>query len=442
MLVMKFGGTSMGSASRLKTIVDLIKEKRDEKPVIVVSAVSGITDALIAAAYDAVHGKVDLSAIERKHQEILEALGTDSSTLKPYLNELKAELQHIAGFARLSPQLLDNVVSFGERLSARMLSLYANSQGLATRAVDSFDVGMITDTRFGKAEVLPQSYIELNKQITAMVNEGKIPIITGYIGKSKGGQITTLGRGGSDYTASIIGAAIRASEIQIWTDVNGVMTADPRVVREAKTVPLVSFDEASELSYFGAKVLHPKTILPAMQHDISVRVLNTFDPKNPGTKIVRNIPGEKSIKAIAFKKNVTLITIKSSRMLLAHGFLHQVFKIFYEYEVSIDMIATSEVSVSLTVDKGKDLEGAINDLKQFSEVKIEQNKASICLVGEGVNANMGAVQKIFNTLSEHQIQVDMISQGASEISFGIVIDSEKTDKAVKALHKIFFEVEQ
>ncbi|HLD18678.1 MAG TPA: lysine-sensitive aspartokinase 3 [Candidatus Nanoarchaeia archaeon] len=442
MIVMKFGGTSVGSAERLKTVVHLIKEKQEDRPVVVLSAVSKMTDALIAAAYSAVHGKSDTDAIEQRHIEILDELGIDSSTMKPYFKELNNELQHISGFARLTPQLLDSVVSYGERLSVRMFSLYANSQGLSTRAVDAFEIGMLTDNRFGKSEVLPEAYAELNKNLTVLLNEGKIPIITGYIGKSKGGQITTLGRGGSDYSAAIIGAAIRAKEIQIWTDVNGVMTADPKIVPQAKTVELVSFDEASELSYFGAKVLHPKTLLPAMSHDIPVRVLNTFDPHNPGTKIVRHVANGKMIKAIASKKGVTLITIKSTRMLLAHGFLHRVFKVFDDKEVSVDMIATSEVSVSLTLDRGKDIEGVIKELQHFSEVRLEHNKASVSLVGEEIKGDTAIAQKIFNTLINEHIPVEMISQGASEISFGFVVDNSRADDAVRALHKTFFEVEQ
>ncbi|MEK6968172.1 MAG: aspartate kinase [Nanoarchaeota archaeon] len=442
MIIMKFGGTSVGSAERLKTIVELIKERKEEKPVIVLSAVSKITDTLIAAAYSAVHGKADISAIEQRHLQILDELGIDSSVLKPYFAELKSELQHIAGFARLTPQLLDSVVSYGERLSVRMFSLYANSQGLTTRAVDAFEAGLLTDNRFGKAEVLPEAYTELNKSLTILINEGKIPIITGYIGKSKGGQITTLGRGGSDYSAAIIGAALHAKEIQIWTDVNGVLSADPKIVPQAKTVPLVSFDEASELSYFGAKVLHPKTILPAMQYDIPVRVLNTFEPVNPGTKIVKQAINGRTIKAITAKKNVTLITIRSTRMLHAHGFLHRIFKVFDEREVSVDMIATSEISVSMTVDKGRDIEGVMKELHNFAEVKMEHNRASISLVGQGIHDNSSTIQKIFNALAQENIPVEMISQGASEISFGFVVDNSKADDAVRALHKTFFEVEQ
>ncbi len=439
MLVMKFGGTSVGSAERIKVVVQLIKEQAPNKPIVVVSAMSKVTDQLIAYAYEAVHGKVDTSAIAARHMQVLDELGVDGSILKPYIKELHNELQHISGFARLTPELLDRVVSYGERLSVRLLTLYANSQGLATRSVDAPDAGMLTDNRFGRAEVLPEAYTELCKYLTGLTNEGKIPIVTGYIGKTKGGQITTLGRGGSDYTAAIIGAAVKASEVQIWTDVNGVLSADPRVVPTARTVELVTFAEAAELAYFGAKVLHPKTLLPAMQNGIPVRVLNTFEPTNPGTLIVQDGASSRSVKAITAKKNISLITIESSRMLLAHGFLHRIFRIFDEHEVSVDMIATSEVSVSLTVDRGRDLEGVFKELRQFADVRVETNRASVSLVGAGIHSNLEVTRKIFNTLSDTGIGVEMISQGASEISFGFVVDSSRADEVVRSLHHAFFE---
>ncbi len=441
MIVMKFGGTSVGSAERMRNIVQLVKEREHQKPVIVVSAMSGMTDALIKAAYGAVRGTADFAAIEKAHQRVISELGLDPGILRPLFQELHSELNHISGFARLTPALLDKVCSFGERFSSRILSLYANTQGLPTIALDAYDIGMLTDGKFGNAEILQETYSEIPKLLMPQIENGKIPVTTGFIGRTKSGHITTLGRGGSDYSAAIFGAAIKAEEIQIWTDVNGVMTSDPKMVQGAKTVPQVSFAEAAELAYFGARVLHPKTLLPAMQKNITVRVLNTFEPNNPGTKIDAELTGDakRTVKAIAIKSNVNLVTLRSQRMLLAHGFLHRVFKIFDEHELSVDMIATSEVSVSLTIDRGADIDGAIRELTEIADVHLERERSSIAIVGEGLHENAAMTQKIFNALAQQNIPVEMISQGASEISIGLVVPQDLAKKAVHTLHHALFE---
>ena len=295
---------------------------------------------------------------------------------------------------------------------------------------------MITNDNFADAEPLDSSY-ELMKEKLAEIKE--IPIITGFIGKTKDGVITTMGRGGSDFTATIIGIVSDSEEIQIWTDVDGIMSADPKVVKNARTMPEVSFAEASELAYFGARVLHPKTILPAMRKNIPVRVLNTYNPEGTGTVILSKVGKSKeTIKAIACKKNIIVMNIASSRMLNARGFLAKIFETFAKYDKAVDMVATSEVSVSVTVDKDEGIEKIKKKLDKIAHVTIEKDKAIVCVVGEGMSSTPGIAGNIFTALGKGKINVEMISQGASEINVGIIIDNKDADKVVQVLHEEVF----
>ncbi|MBI2974282.1 MAG: aspartate kinase, partial [Deltaproteobacteria bacterium] len=290
--------------------------------------------------------------------------------------------------------------------------------------------------------------VEINKKITSILkanakkelHSAHVPVITGFIGKDKNGKITTLGRGGSDYSAAIIGAAINADEIQIWTDVSGVYSADPRIVKNARKIEKISFAECSELAYFGAKVLHPKTILPAMNKNIPVKVLNTFEPENSGTIILSEMKkSDEIVKALTCKKNITLININSTRMLFAYGFLARVFYVFDKYNISVDMISTSEVSMSLTIDKDMNLDKAVEELNQIATTNIVRNKAIVCVVGVGLKNETGIAGKIFSLMGQHKINVEMISQGASEINISFVVENDEAEKAVKLLHREFVE---
>ncbi|MEK6837456.1 MAG: aspartate kinase, partial [Nanoarchaeota archaeon] len=282
--------------------------------------------------------------------------------------------------------------------------------------------------------------------IAAAVKEipaGVIPIVTGFIGKTADGEITTLGRGGSDYTAAIYGAALDAEEIQVWTDVDGVMTADPMIVpNDARTVDVVSFEEASELAYFGAKVLHPKTIIPAMNREIPVRVLNTFNPSGKGTLILKTV-GKRDrtdVTAITCKKNIYVININSARMLLAFGFLHHVFKLFDEFRVPVDIISTSEVNVSVTVEKKFSISELVERLKEFAGVTVLSDRASISVVGDGIKSTPGIGGRIFSTLGKRGINIEMTSQSYAVVNESIVIKEDRLDEAVHALHDEFFDV--
>ncbi|MFC1691714.1 aspartate kinase [Nanoarchaeota archaeon] len=439
MLAMKFGGTSVGSAERIKIVADIIKNRVDKKPVVVCSAVGGITDKLIAAANAAAGGKVDTQEIDTKHIKILTDLELELDIVKDELEELKSELEEIKTLKEVSPKSWDTIVSFGERMSVKIVAAYLNKIGVKSESFNAYDIGMELEGDHGNGDIVPAAYDELRRNIEHL---DIVPIITGFIGKTKDGDIITFGRGGSDYTCALIGAAISAEEIQIWTDVHGVMSTDPRVVENAKTINELSFPEASELAYFGAKVLHPKTILPAVEKGITVRVLNTYDPDHPGTAIMKETTKKDTkhpLKAIAFKRNINLIRVVSTRMLLSHGFMAHLFNVFEKHKVCIDMVATSEVSVSLSVDKADNLDKLRSDLSEFSKVAIEPEKALVCVVGEGMAGVPGTAAKIFNAVAEAGISMEMISQGASEVNVSFIIDNKDVENAVQALHKEFFD---
>lgn len=438
MIVMKFGGTSVGNAESIKTVADIIKSNIDKKPIVVVSAIASITDKLIKTANLAFSSKnylLEYESIKDKHYKVIEELGLDYNLIGEELKELKELLYRIYRIREITTEILDHVQSFGERMSSKILASYLTNMGLKAEAHNAYDLGLVTNEKFGCAEPLEESEENLRKHLK---DKEALPIVTGFIAKTKAGQITTLGRGGSDYTAALIGAALNVDRIEIWTDVDGIMSADPKIVKEAKLIERLSFAEASELAYFGAKVLHPKTILPAMKKNIPVVVLNTHNRLSKGTVIVRECD-DKRIKGIAFKKDICLVNIVSARMLNAHGFLARLFEIFAKYEKVVDVVTTSEVSVSLTIDDENNMDEVLNSLDKIGKVKFEKNKAIVCVVGEEIGTNCKIVGKIFNTLSNNDLAVEMISQGASKINVTFVIDSSNVEKTVQILHKELFE---
>ena len=439
MIIIKFGGTSVGNAERIKNAAKIVKSRIKKKPVVVVSAVSKITDMLIKLAHEFGHRKSNNTLLEIKsiHYKILEKLGIDKDLLKNDFEELSNLLNKTKSDKYIDAKRLDEVQSFGERMSSKIFAAELNKIGVNAKSFNSWDLGFLTNAEFGNAEPLEISYANLKKNITKL---NVVPVITGFIGKTKHGEITTLGRGGSDYTAAIIGAAINADEIQIWTDVDGIMSADPKTLGTAKTISNVSFAEACELSYFGAKVLHPKTMLPAMHKNIPVKVLNSFNPKNKGTAILsKTQKSEKTVKAIAYKDNITLINIESTRMLGAYGFLAKLFDIFSNSKKSVDVVSTSEVSVSLTIENGGNMGNILTELKGIADIKVYANKSIICVVGEGMNKNIDIPSRTFAALAKNKIHVEMISMGASEINITLLVDEKCAKKAVRALHEEYFE---
>ena len=437
MIVMKFGGTSVGGPDEIRNVAQIVKSNLARKPVVVVSAVKKITDRLIELANLAKDsdGKELFAAIKNIHYEILEKLKLGKNLLENDFSELEKAVKKINGNS-LDAKTLDLFQSFGERMSSKMVAAQLNAGGVKAQAFDSWELGFVTTSDFGNAEPLDGSYVAMKKSISALKT---VPVITGFIGKTEKGDIATLGRGGSDYSGAIIGAAIDAEEIQIWTDVDGIMSTDPKIVKNARTLNKVSFAEASELAYFGAKVLHPKTILPAVKKNIPVLVLNTFNPKGKGTAILRDVGAtETTVKAITCKKNITLINADSKRMLGAYGFLARLFDVFYKYKQSVDVVATSEVSVSMTVDNDKSLNNILMDLKGIADVEIFTNRAIICAVGEGMRNTPGVLGRIFSTMGKNNINVEMVSQGASGINITFIVDGKDAENTVRLLHEEYY----
>jgi aspartate kinase len=370
------------------------------------------------------------------------ALVKDSADLVTLIDQkfdsLDEVLRGLAAILELTPRISDLVSSYGERISSRIVAAAFRERGMDAAHVDARDV-IVTDSQFGRA--IPQdSIIEKRaaENLRPLIDQGKVPVMGGFIASNEDGITTTLGRGGSDFTGALVGGALAAGAIEIWTDVDGIMTCDPRVCPEALRVKVISFEEAAELAYFGAKVLHPATILPAVKKNIPVLVLNSKNPSNEGTRIISLAPHCKSpFKSIAVKKKLSIIDVVASRMLMTHGYLSEIFAIFDKHQCPVDMVSTSEVSVSLTVDSNDKLPLIAADLGRLADVKYEGKKALICLVGEDIRGQNGMAAQVFAAI--RHINVRMISQGASEINMSFMIEEEDADEAVRSLHAAFFQ---
>jgi len=449
---MKFGGTSVEDAVAIERTISIVegRRRRGLTPVVVVSAMSKVTDALLASAAAAHAGRGDRepslelsSRLRVRHIETAARLvsGPRLNALHAGIDEhfdsLDELLRGIAAVGELTARTSDLIVSFGERLSSLIIAAAFVEKGIAAEHVDARDI-IRTDGHHGKAAPQERA-IEHNllTHVLPVIEEGSIPVMGGFIGSTEDGETTTLGRGGSDYTAALVGGGLHAGAIEIWTDVNGIMTTDPRIVPEALRVKTISFEEAAELAYFGAKVLHPATILPAVHKNIPVLVLNSRNPENEGTRITAIAPSCSSpFKCIAAKKKLTIIDIVASRMLLAHGFLKMVFDVFDRHQCAIDMVSTSEVSISVTVDSRESLPAICEELSKIADVKYESAKALICLVGEDIRGQSGIAAQVFSAVSH--VNIRMISQGASEINMSFMINEEDVEEAVRSLHKKFF----
>jgi len=451
-VVMKFGGTSVEDATAITRTCGIVlgRAKKGLSPVVVVSAMSKVTDALLASAAAAHAGRGDRepaldisSRLRVRHIETAARLASGDRltdlhrAIDEHFDQLDELLRGIAAVGELTVRTSDLIVSFGERLSSLIIAAAFAEMGQKSAHIDARSI-IRTDGHYGKATP-NEPAIEQNllANILPLVDEGTIPVMGGFIGSAPDGETTTLGRGGSDYTAALVGGGLHAGAIEIWTDVNGIMTTDPRIVPEALRVKTISFEEAAELAYFGAKVLHPATILPAVQKNIPVYVLNSRNPGNEGTRITAIAPSCSSpFKCIAAKKKLTIIDIVASRMLLAHGFLKMVFDVFDKHHCAIDMVSTSEVSISVTVDSKEALPAICAELSQIADVKYESNKALICLVGEDIRGHSGIAAQVFGAISH--VNIRMISQGASEINMSFMINEEDVEEAVRSLHKKFF----
>lgn len=441
MIVMKFGGSSVANAERIQHVASIIKAYQEKKPVVVLSAMGDTTDFLLEAAEKALLGTVDIAAVENLHKETVETLGISIDSILPLLDELKQLLTGVSMLKELSRRSRDYLVSFGERMSVRIMAEYLRLKGINAQSFDAWEIGFISDSKFMAAELLDDVWTRIPEHLTAYQNDenSAIPIVTGFIAKDKDGNITTLGRGGSDLTATMIGSAMKVLEVQTWKDVDGIMTADPRLVSNARTVPEVTYEEAEELAMFGAQVLHPRSMIPVRKTATPVRVKNSYNIESQGTIIVeRHSIKVPPVCAITSVKHVSIFDIVSTRMLGAAGFLAHIFNQFLKWHISIDVIATSEVSVSCTVNYKGDMTGLIADLKNVADVEVRSGKAIVTIVCDASHSS-AILASGFEALSEEGINVQMISKGASKVNISVLVNEEEADRTVQVLHKAFFE---
>jgi aspartate kinase len=440
MIVMKFGGSSVANAPRITEAAKIIAAYKDKKPIVVLSAMGDTTDFLLDAADKALAGVVDLEAVKTLHLDTAKTLGLDIPGLKTLLEELETLLRGVSMLRELSKRSRDYLVSFGERLSVRIMAAWLCKQGIAAKAADAWDAGLFTDSAFTQAEPLDTVWAAIPKAFAHYADgtSAAIPVVTGFIARDEKGNITTLGRGGSDLTATLIGCALGVEEVQTWKDVDGILTADPRLVKNPRLVPEVTYEEASELAYFGAQVLHPRSMNPCRKTGTIVRVKNSYNPSSEGTVITgEHKNGCPPVLAITAVKNVCLIDIVSSRMLGASGFLAHIFNQFLKWNISIDVIATSQVSVSLTVNENEDLAGLLSDVERVAAVECHAGKAIISLICD-VRQSSVILANCFSVLADLHINVQMISQGASKVNISLICDNAEADAAVQALHRAFF----
>ena len=459
-VVMKFGGTSLGNARRIRRVAEIVKENMAEETVVVVSAMGGVTDSLIKTSERVVEGiseteiKEFVGDVREKHLAAIKDVVDSKYQSLPVLeveklcSELEKVLIGVSYVGELTPRSMDHIMSFGERLSAPIVSGALNSLGIKSRWFDGYSAGIVTDSNFGKASPIWHLTEKKVADTLGPILGDSIPVITGFIAGNEKGRITTLGRGGSDYTASILGSVLRADEIWIWTDVDGIMTTDPKLVKEAKTIKVISFIEAMELAYFGAKVLHPKTIEPAMERSIPVRVRNTFNVDNEGTLIVREQKKISDVvKAISVMDEVALLTIAGVGMIGVPGVAAKVFNALAKEDVNILMISqgSSEANISIVIDQ-KDMEKAIGTIRDVflgrnivRDVHQKSDVAIIAVVGAGMRGTKGVAARVFTAVAEAGVNVLMIAQGSSEVNISFVVQEKDAEMAARALHQEFIQ---
>jgi len=443
MIVMKFGGTSVQSAEWMNNALDIAESQLNRAPVMVSSAMGKTTDKLVNISLFAAEGKQKeaealLSDIKHSHLDTAKEFLSEEFyekalwKLEDHFKELTSLVRGLLLLKECTERSSDALLSFGELLSTTLLAYRAKERGIETELLDSRDL-VVTDNVFTNAS--PKLEVTLKKiQEAVKPRAGKLYIAQGFIGRNEKGAVTTLGRGGSDFTATIFGSALNAEEVQIWTDVDGIMSTDPRIVPEAKTIPQISYEEAAELAYFGAKVVHPSTIQPAVENSTPVMVKNTRNTNGPHTAIIPST-GETGLKAISGKKNITLVSITSSRMLNAYGFLSRIFVIFAKYCTPVDLIATSEVSVSMTIENTTNLEDIVNELEELGKVTTQHENGIICLVGQDFWKDSGFVAGVFNALQP--IHIRMISLGSSDTNLSLVVPEKHLEVAIQKLHGAF-----
>eukprot|EP00970_Alexandrium_tamarense_P000934 scaffold106_cov209-Alexandrium_tamarense.AAC.15 len=458
-VTMKFGGSSLANSERVDRVAHLIQDRirpppnedgtpSDEIPVrpraVICSAMGKTTNSLLSAGEMALEGRVDVEALRTLHLGTCRDFDLPERTredVEKLLDECEDMLNGVRLIQELSPKSLDQLVSYGERCSVRIMAARLNQIGVPAQAFDAWDVGVVTDDNYGDAKLLPSCIESIRGRFSSRIDPNVVAVVTGFIGHNTKGRITTLGRGGSDLTATAIGAALKVDEVQVWKDVDGILTADPRLVKNAVPVSKVSYDEASELAYFGAQVLHPIAMQPALKANIPVRVKNSYNPSAPGSVIDKIGNPERMVTAITCKRNVKLLDIHSLNMLGAYGFLGAVFADFEKHKCSVDVLASSEVSVSVTLDKKQheeDITELCNDLSKFAEVELHRDRAILTLIAD-VKRSSDVLATVFRSFSAHGVQVEMMSQGASKVNISFIVREDQIDDAILNLHSCFFE---
>ncbi len=450
-IVMKIGGTSVADADANARVVRIVKAARDSSglpPVVIVSAMSGVTDRLLELTGAAerrldAHVLNGVAELSRRHFEALERLLPPEAAndvladIGADFDDLRALLKATGILRSASPSAHDAIVCTGELMNSRILAAALAHNGVPTAWVDARRAIVTDNAHTAASPKADETREAVGREIVPRVAEGRVPVVGGFVGATQHGVTTTLGRGGSDYSAAIIGAAVDSREIQIWTDVDGMLSADPRVVDSPKVVPYLSFGEASELAYFGAKVLHPSTILPAVAKDIPVRILNSRRAGAAGTTITAvPPPATRPLAAVACKRNVTMVEITSTRMLMAHGFLRRVFEVFERYRTAVDVVTTSEVSVSVTVDDDARLGEIVEALREFAEVSVEGGLAILCAVGDNLRCDPRIAARVIGALEGFPVR--MVSQAASRRNVTIVLRDEDLAQGMGQLHNEFF----
>jgi aspartate kinase len=447
MVVLKFGGTSVADRAAVTRLVDIVQAV-DGRPVVVVSALGGATDRLLALAAQAGAGDRDgardtIRQLQERHIDVAGVIGDETrradvtAFLEAQFDELARVIDALSVLRDTSPRWLDNIAAVGEICSSRIVAAALSDRGRDASWVDARRALVTSDDYMAAIPLMPETTERMRSEVYTVVEAGRVPVLGGFVGATLQGVTTTLGRGGSDYSAAIVGACLDAREIQIWTDVDGMLTADPRLVPDARLVPALSFGEASELAFFGAKVLHPSTILPAMTKNIPVRILNSRNATAPGTMITatRATTGQ-PLTAVASKRNVTVVDIASTRMLAAHGFLHRLFGVFETHATSVDVVTTSEVSVSVTVDDVRRLPGILADLREFADATREDQMAVLCVVGEGLAGDPAFLGRLVQALGP--VPIRMLSQAAERRNITLVIPDAELPAALRRVHDEFF----
>lgn len=447
MIVVKFGGTSVGDAEAIERSAEIVRGRLDRQPAVVVSALAGATNSLLAIGEQSAKGHLigalrGVETLRDRHFQQCEILLGTSGEASDVAAEMSASFDELASLAEAlsvlghaTPRSFDAIAAFGEQLSSHLVAAFFKLRDIPAVHVEARDV-FVTDDNFMSAEPQTDAIAEAARGIVQpLIQEGKVPVMGGFIGRTTRGVTTTLGRGGSDYSASLLGAALHAEAIEIWTDVDGMLTADPRVVKGSKLIEQIRFDEASELASFGAKVLHPSTIAPAVRLGIPVFIYNSRNPKGKGTRITFDAP-RRAVSAIAGKGGITVVKVGAAKMLFARGFLRRVFEIFEKNGISVDVVATSEVSVSVTVDEPSELESLVVELSQLGDVSVERDRAIVAVVGAAISEDTASMGRAIGALDG--IKVHMMSLSATGINLTMIVDGDQLNPVMERLHDAFF----